>query len=624
MSFAGRLLPVVIPVLAASCQFADLPEIPTYTLTVSAEGVWAGADIEVRVTPDRGDPQTLTIDREGSAAFPLPLEDGTSFVVEVEHGDLYHSCTVAAGEGTVAGEDHSVSLRCTSSVPIQVELSTPGVRIDLQRTRQMFDVSDLQQRVTAIVDGPPGTAVRVDGVNVALASRSPSKPLEDGRNDLVVAFDVASLGLSRTFTIELDRGAAFATEDAFIKAGNIDAEDRFGHALVATDAFVAIGAPREDGGGYNVNPPMDNASQDAGAVYVYRRSGQGLVTEAYLKGGGSTTGSNFGASLAATAEVLVVGSPKDSFGGPERGSATVFRRAAGLWQYEGDLRASDATDGDQFGFAVAVHGDVIAVAAWTRDVGSAANQGAIYIFRREGGAWSEIQRLAAPGERPGVSYGYSLALSDSWLVVGSSCDASSARGIFATVQDNVGAPCAGGVYAYRRSVSGWELDSFIKASNADASDSFGESLAIQGDTLVVGAPVESSRAGDPADNSVMRSGAAYVFAHHDSGWTETAILKAAQPVAEDYFGESVALKDGVIAIGGTGGLGAVELFQKMGGVWNHADRRLGATYPDGNDQFGGAVALFSDALVVGALFEDGTLDPMSNDARNSGAVYFFR
>src|SRR5688572_26242044 len=101
MRAIGAVFTAVIPVLAASCQFADLAEIPTYTVNVSAEGCWTGADIELRLTPDRGDPQTLTIDREGARSFAVPLEDGTSFAVEVARSDMYHSCTFDDGGGTI-------------------------------------------------------------------------------------------------------------------------------------------------------------------------------------------------------------------------------------------------------------------------------------------------------------------------------------------------------------------------------------------------------------------------------------------------------------------------------------------------------------------------------------------
>jgi hypothetical protein len=623
MRLAGALFPLVIPVLAAGCQFAALEEIPTYTLTVSAEGVWTGADIEVRVTPDRGEPQTLRIDREGSAAFPSPLEDGTSFVVEVVRGDMYHSCTVADGEGVVSGTSSDASLRCTSTVPIELALSTSNIPVDLQRSHQAIDVSYLQQRLFVVVDGPPATLVRVDGIDVPLGSPSTLTTLADGTNDLSVAIDVAPLGLSRVFTFELRRGAAFATASAYVKATNLQAEDHFGYAVAVTNEYVAIGAPREDGGGAgSVNPPVTETATDSGAVYVFRRVGASLVPEAYLKSGAA--GANAGRALAADGEFLAVGAPKAIVGSTARGSVTVFRRIGGSWWSDGHPRPSDLADGDDFGNAVAIAGDVLAAGAYVKTVGTSTFQGAVYVFRRVDGTWTEVQRLTTPHAHPSARFGRAVALAGERLAIGVGCESSAARGVLTVAPTDTGAPCSGAVYVYRNGAQGYELESVLKSSNSEVNDVFGSAVAMDENTIVAGASDEDSNATDPDDNTLVDSGAAYVFEHGATGWIETARLKSSAPLAGEWFGFSVSVLGDMIAVGALSGVGSVDLFRKTDGAWTRVDRRIQAPHPDGGDQASCGLALTTDGILVGAPLEDGTLDPSSNDARNSGAVYFLR
>jgi drug/metabolite transporter superfamily protein YnfA len=175
---------------------------------------------------------------------------------------------------------------------------------------------------------------------------------------------------------------------------------------------------------------------------------------------------------------------------------------------------------------------------------------------------------------------------------------------------------------------------YVKASNAEALDSFGNSVALSGDTLVVGVREEDSNAtginGNEADNSAAGSGAVYVFTRTGGVWTQQAYLKASNAEAGDSFGASVALSGDTLVVSatnedsnatGVGGnqadnsasnSGAVYVFTRTGGIWAQ-QAYLKASNTEAGDAFGARVALSGDTLVVSAFNED-------SNARGSEAI----
>lgn len=182
---------------------------------------------------------------------------------------------------------------------------------------------------------------------------------------------------------------------------------------------------------------------------------------------------------------------------------------------------------------------------------------------------------------------------------------------------------------------------YLKASNPDENDEFGSAFAMEGDTLVVGAPYESGNGIDgPGDNSMSAAGAAYVFVRDGAGtWTQQSYLKASNARADDRFGVSVAISGGIIAVGapwedgdGINGpsddsaanAGAVYTFRSSSGGWVQQSY-IKASNPNEGDVFGSSVSLSGGRLVVGAVGEDGdgAGDPRNNDVNAAGAAYVF-
>jgi cysteine-rich repeat protein len=247
------------------------------------------------------------------------------------------------------------------------------------------------------------------------------------------------------------------------------------------------------------------------------------------------------------------------------------------------------------------------------------------------------------------SFGYSVALSGDTLAVGAYGEDSAAQGVGGDQDDN-SAPGSGAVYVFRRIGTSWQQEAYLKASNTGASDSFGYSVALSGDTLAVGAYGEDSAAqgvgGNQDDDSTPSSGAVYVFRRMGTSWQQEAYLKASNTGAYDSFGYSVALSGDTLAVGaygedsaaqGMGGnqdddstpsSGAVYVFQRMGTSWQQ-EAYLKASNTGAYDNFGRSVALSGDTLAVGAYGEDSAAQGVGGNQADdstpeSGAVYVFR
>jgi len=326
---------------------------------------------------------------------------------------------------------------------------------------------------------------------------------------------------------------------------------------------------------------------------------------------------------------------------------------------QGYLKASNTNADDQFGQNVALAGDTLVVGAYqerSSAVGvngdqadnSQPNAGAVYVFTRTAGLWTQQAYLKASNTNAVDGFGYSVALSGDTLVVGAPWESSNATGVNGNQSDN-SALYSGAVYVFTRTAGVWTQQAYLKASNTDAGDRFGQGLAIDGDTLVAGARFEASAAsgvnGDQSDNSAPIAGAVYVFTRTAGAWTQQAYLKPSNAGANQNFGGSVAIAGDLVVVGarledsnatGINGdqgnssapdSGAVYLFTRSGGLWTQKDY-LKATNSEAGDEFGVSVALSGTTLAVGALYEGSNATGVNgnqadNSAPNSGAVYVF-
>jgi hypothetical protein len=286
-----------------------------------------------------------------------------------------------------------------------------------------------------------------------------------------------------------------------------DAQDMFGGSVALQANRLAIGSPMESSG-----------QEYSGAVYVYPRNGASFGAPKKLKASAPQASGLFGWSLAFDADDLAVGAPQYDPLRPTRnapGSAFVYTQQSDEWVEQplvpSPLPELEAT----FGWSVSLFGDTAVVGApRVRATGASAPNGEAHVFQRSGGAWKQTQVLTAAVPRRTDFFGWSVKLTDAVLAIGANGDSSASRGTMGD-PSNAQAPISGAVYLYGRQGGSWQSSAFIKASNSDGGDGFGNVVALAGDTLVGTAPLEASSGqgvnGDQNSNGLGGSGAVYVF-----------------------------------------------------------------------------------------------------------------
>ena len=262
--------------------------------------------------------------------------------------------------------------------------------------------------------------------------------------------------------------------------------------------------------------------------------------------------------------------------------------------------------------------------------------------------WAQQAYIKASNPDESDWFGSSVALDKDTLVVGSTEEASKAAGVNGDQRDN-SVKHAGALYVFVRRGTTWTQQAYIKSPHPDVFDRFGSSIALDDDTLVAGAPLESSSArglgGDSRDNTRLGSGAAYVFVRRGTLWTQEAYIKASNADREDNFSQ-VALQGDLLVASAAGedsgasgvngaqadnsvsGSGAVYVFVRSSAGWQQR-AYLKAAYPGEGDSFGARVSLDRNTIAVGAPEEDGGsggINGNQNDdsVKNSGAVYTYR
>lgn len=320
-----------------------------------------------------------------------------------------------------------------------------------------------QQTLTAPPPEPQsgaefGRAVALNGNLLVVGARF--APATKEVNDEEVT--VANAGAVYVFL----RKAGSWEFEAKLTAGDF-AQDggNFGRALALSGNLLVVTARKED------ESPTE---PDDGAAYVFERVGKSWTEPVRVTPDPTdlATGGYFGQSVALRGNLMVVGARNDNGNEDRSGSAYVFNRIRNEWEQTAKLTASEgeSESGDQFGFNLAIEGDLVAVGA--RRAGGGA--GAAYIFKFTGSAWDEIQRLAG---QPGEEFGQGVAMAGNFLAV------SAWR---ATIDGNAR---QGAVYLFPRRGEQWDVGEVRKfeAPDGGRGDQLGHSLAAHGDTIIAGA-----------------------------------------------------------------------------------------------------------------------------------------
>ncbi len=282
------------------------------------------------------------------------------------------------------------------------------------------------------------------------------------------------------------------------------------------------------------------------------------------------------------------------------------RRLLTTLAFQDKLVAQEIPQGDdRFGHAVAVDGDTMVVGALQHDVPGLRDAGTAYVFVRDDQGtpgdesddrWAFEAALIASDADAGVKFGGAVSISGETVVVG------------AYRTDG-----GGSAYVFTRTDGVWSEQDKLTASDAAAGDSFGYSVSISGETVVVGADREN-HAGD-------KSGSAYVFTRTAGVWSQQDKLTAADAATGDHFGFSVSISGETVVVGAyqddDAGIssGSAYVFTRTAGVWSEQDK-LTADDAAAADYFGWSVSISGDSVVVGAYSDDDL-------GIESGAAYVF-
>jgi FG-GAP repeat len=426
-------------------------------------------------------------------------------------------------------------------------------------------------------------ALSVDGNTMAVSSTAEDSAAK-GINGSQTDHSAVNAGAVYVF---VRNGGAWA-QQAYLKASNTKASDRFGSSLAFSDDgnTLAVGAIGEASSATGVDGNQGDISMPgAGAVYVFTRTGAAWSQQAYLKAsntGEKTDGDQFGYSvtLSGDGNTLATGaiaedSATTGINGDQSdnsadgsGAVYVFARSGNSWSQQAYVKPWNTTiRGGLFGYSVGLdgNGNTLAVGAYDEERG----KGAAYIFIRNGATWSQQSRLQSLNVENGDSIGCSISISEdgNTVLVGAFDEDSLLRGIEPPNEGSNDARSdvsTGAAYVFVRNGTTWTQQAFIKATNTRLNDQFGWALSLSrdGNTLAVGSHFEDSGSsglnGNQEDASSEDSGAVYVYARTGATWAPVSYVKASTPRPAAEFGVSLALS-------GDGKTLAVGAFKDSGG-----------------------------------------------------------
>jgi hypothetical protein len=395
-----------------------------------------------------------------------------------------------------------------------------------------------------------------------------------------------------------DQGVAYVfrvlssgwSQEGTAVASDGSANDNLGYSVAISGDFAVVGSYRDDIGG----------NTDQGSAYIFVRNGGTWTQQQQLLAADGAANDSFGFRVAISRDTAVIGAHLNDVGGnANQGSVYVFVRSGAVWTQQQQLTASDGLANDLFGYGVAISGDRVVVGARADSIGGNVAQGSAYIFTRAGTQWSETAKLIASGGAASDFFGSSVSISGDIVVAGAP-NRNSAQGA---------------AYVFIRSGGSWIQQQQLLAADGAASDLFGSNVDVSGETAIVGAHADDV-------NGVVDQGSAYVFVRNGTVWTQQQRLTASDSAASDNFGFSIALEGDTAVVGAYRNdvganvdQGSAYVFERTGNTWSQR-RQLVSNPAAPSDRFGHSVSISGDKIVVSAPLSD-------VPAADQGAAFFF-
>lgn len=665
--------------------------------TVSGSGLETGSTMFVAVTGGGGQ-SCSTSTNLGGGTWSCTLSGTLT-------GGAAVALTVSAEQ-----EDQAGNTSTADTINITLDTSTPSAPV-ISSPADNDTLSSGDITVSGTSEANADINVTVDGetancTDTADGSGNWSCQLDETLADGTyviesVQTDVAGNGpsVADTVTVTVSESTTWAHQ-AYLKAPNNTSGDNFGYSVSVSGNTAVVGAVSETSTTTSIINGSDLSSTDDsgngnGAAYVFKRTGSTWAHEAYLKAPNNSENDSFGSAVTISSDTIVVGTASEDStstniingfdlsstnnSGTNNGAVYVFKRTGSTWAHEAYLKSPNNSDGDFFGYSVSVSGDTIAVGASNEDStttaiingsnlaaanDSGSNNGAVYVFKRSGSTWTHEAYLKAPNNTNSDYFGLNVSISGETIVVGAPYETSTTTSIINGTDlssTNDSGSNNGAVYVFKRTGSNWAHEAYLKAPNNSNGDFFGYSVSISGDTIAAGSIGEASNTTaiisgsdlSSTNNSGSLNGAVYVFKRSGTSWTHEAYLKSANNSDMDQFGRFISLSLNTIAVGAYSedstttaiingsdlsstnnsgaNNGAAYVFKRTGSTWGLETYLKAPNGLDG-DQFGSAVSVDADTVVVGAPAEKSTTSSIINgsdlsstdDAGSSnGAVYIF-
>jgi hypothetical protein len=461
---------------------------------------------------------------------------------------------------------------------------TAGVRAEARAPEALVAT----QRLDPLVSGEGAI-----GDNYATSVAFDGDTLAVGVPDDIVVASGEPNGMQGGAVLVYRRVTGNWTLEAKLTANDANAGALFGWALALEGDRLVIGAPRA----------ADGATADTGAAYVFDRSAGVWSQSARLRPPTPVQSDRFGLAVAFDGDRAVIGAPQQDAGAvADAGAAHVFTRIAGLWSWQAELTAPLAAANDRFGDAVAIDGGVI-LAGTPRDeeAGGAHDAGTVHVFVGAGSSWNASARLDVAGAGNAALIGTALALDGARAIVGAPGE---------TVNGGV----RGAVYVFARAGSTFGAPTMLVAPDGLVGDRFGEAVAIDGSTLLAGAP-----------NHLLAEGAGYAYVDGGAGFAFQAKLWMNDGGLSDRVAGAVAVAGDLAILGAdiddvppNRSQGTVQVFARGGTLWTRQPQ-LDTGDGAGFELHGFGIALDRGTIAVGAF-----LDDTIAAADDAGSVDVFR
>lgn len=311
------------------------------------------------------------------------------------------------------------------------------------------------------------------------------------------------------------------TQQAKLVASDPAFDDSFGGSVSISGDYAVVGAFLDD---INSGPPFFINYENRGSAYVFVRNGSTWTQQAKITSTIGASNLGFGISVAIDGDYIAAGAYAEG-----DGVVYVFQRSGTSWLFQQKLTVINSVANEAFGVSVDIKGAYLIAGANWEQINTNNQQGAAYIFNRVGTNWTQQARLFYSGGNASDQFGSSVAISDNYAVVG------------AYLFDQNTILNRGIVHVYTRNGSTWGNASILNAGDLEADDQFGKSVSIADDYIVVGSWKDA--------NSFPDEGSAYLFKREAAGWKLQRKINDPNPLSNGQFGNTVAIDGFNIVIG---------------------------------------------------------------------------